>query len=93
MPFWVCLLLAAWNTDVLAGAPEALLVHKVILSLEARARMVEQKSRENPWVLVATELSWLPWTAYVQLLLCEKETNRSPLSHYSFGCSVICRQS
>ena len=47
MPFWVFLLPAAWNADVLAGAPAALLVRKVILSMEASARMVEQKTREN----------------------------------------------
>lgn len=48
MPFWVSLLPAAWNANMLAGAPGALLVHKVILSMEASARMVEQKSR-GPW--------------------------------------------
>lgn len=78
MPFWVCLLLAACNTDVLTGDPAALLVHKVTLSLEACDRIVEQKSRENPGLLMAIELSRLPWTTYIQLILCEKEMNRSP---------------
>lgn len=60
MPFWVFLLLATWNADVLAGAPAVLLVPKVILSMEASARMVEQKSRENLGLLMTIELSWLP---------------------------------
>lgn len=89
MPFGVFLFPGAWNADVPAGAPATLLVHKVTLSMEASARMVEQKSQENLGPCGNRAVN----TSYPRLpvfKLFEKEINTSCLSHYSFGFSVIC---
>lgn len=72
MPFWVFLPPAAWNADVLAGAPATFLVHKVALSMKVSARTVDHKSKEN-LIPKAIELSWLPWAPYFNLFYIKKK--------------------
>lgn len=63
---------AAWDVDVLAGAPATFLVHKVTLSMKVSARTVDQKRKGN-LVPKATELSWVPWAPYFNLFYVKKK--------------------